>query len=311
MVSFIRSNRDRFLDSGAALARAAEILRGAGIESGRLDARLLLAHSLARPADEVFGTRELTAAQAEAFDRLIARRAAREPLAYITGTREFWSLPFAVGPGVLVPRPETETLVEEALRDFGDLAAPLRVLDIGTGSGCLLCAFLMERRNATGIGVDVSGEALSYAAANLRRHGLDGRSRLFECPWAPPGEAGFDVIVANPPYLTGAEFEAAAPEIREHEPRAAFVAGRDGLDAVRTLASILPELLNPSGLAYVEIGAGQRTPAGEILGRSGLEVWRAVPDLSGVPRCLVIGRADMGGAQAPPKNSVGKELATR
>ncbi|MGH6887759.1 MAG: peptide chain release factor N(5)-glutamine methyltransferase [Rhizomicrobium sp.] len=273
-----------------ALARAAGVLHAAGIESARLDARVLLAFALGVSPEFLVTVDEVSAGRIGEFDRLLARRANREPLAYITGTREFWSLSFTVGPGVLIPRPETETLIETALKEFPETAMPLRVLDIGTGSGCLLVALLAERAPAIGTGVDRSDAALGYARRNVSAHGLDRRVHLVRSSWCPPGDGVFDMILSNPPYLSEAEFESAPPEIRNHEPRTSLVAGPDGLAAMRALGPVLGALLAPSGLAFFEIGTGQRDAATQILQSCGLEVRRAVPDLSGVPRCLVIGR---------------------
>lgn len=278
-----------------ALALGADSLRVAGIESARLDARVLLAWSLGLAPESVLAAGELSSSSVEHFETLIARRGRREPLAYITGNREFWSLSLAVGSGVLIPRPESETLVEAALREFPDADAPLRVLDIGTGSGCLILAFLSERPAAIGTGVDVSQAALVYTRQNAARLGLEGRVRLLEGSWRPPGNEEFDVVLVNPPYLTEAEFDASPPEIREHEPRDALAAGQDGLAAMRSLAPLLAPMLSGEGQAFLEIGWGQSGRIAEILGPHGLEVRRSVPDLSGVPRCLVVGRPGRGG----------------
>lgn len=286
-----------------ALAEGAAQLHAAGIESARLDARVLLATAVHVSPDQIFTAEELGPEQRGKYRELVARRRAREPLAYITGAKEFWSLSFAVGPGVLIPRPETETLMETALHRFSE-GRPLTTLDIGTGSGCLLIAFLTERPSATGVGVDTSEAALPWAERNARAHGVSERFRLEKAAWEPAGTEPFDVILANPPYLTAAEFEAAEPEIREWEPRSALVAGHDGLDAIRSLAPVLRCRLAPWGQAFVEVGAGQEPAAMEILGRSGLDVLEIIPDLSGIPRCLVIGHAGRGGVE-PPKKSVG------
>lgn len=277
-----------------ALAEATARLRAAGIESARLDARLLLACAMKVPADAVFAGGELRPDQNEQFGALLARRAAREPLAYITGDKEFWSLSFAVGPGVLIPRPETETLVEAALRRF-DAQALLRVLDIGTGSGCLLISFLTERPKATGVGIDASKAALAWASRNALCLGVAPRSRLEEASWEPAGANRFDVILVNPPYLKAAEFEASEPEIRLWEPHSALVGGKDGLGSIRTLAPVLGHLLTDDGRAFVEIGMGQAPPATEILTLAGLDVHEVIADLSGIPRCLIAGRTGGGG----------------
>jgi len=255
---------------------------------------VLLATAAQVSPDQFFAAGELQPAEQERFFALIARRAAREPLAYITGTKEFWSLTFAVGPGALIPRPESETLVESALRTC-DKDRPLRVLDIGTGSGCLLIAVLVERAGATGIGVDLSEAALGWADKNAVTLGVAQRCRLESADWEPAGAGSFDVILANPPYLTTAEFAQSEPEIREWEPRSALVAGEDGLDAIRSLAPVLGRRLALGGQAFVELGQGQGPAAAEILARSGLEVLAIIPDLSGVPRCLIAGRAGRGG----------------
>lgn len=279
-----------------ALGRGTGILRAAGIESARLDARVLLAFALGVSPDSIFALEGVSPEGMEEFGRVVERRRAREPLAYITGVREFWSLPFEVGPGVLIPRPETELLVEAALREFGAGDGQLRVLDIGTGSGCLLVAFLAERSRARGTAVDSSDVALAYARRNVIAHGLAARARLVQASWDSPGERAFDVVFCNPPYLSEAEFALASPEIRLHEPRSALVAGTDGLAAMRALAPSLVETLAPSGLAFVEIGAGQSAQVSEIILSCGLEVRQTIPDLSGVPRCLMIGRPGPGGA---------------
>jgi release factor glutamine methyltransferase len=280
----------------AALARGALRLRAAGIGNARLDARVLLAHVVGVASDAVFEHAEIESDRIEAFDAAIARRALREPLAYITGSKEFWSLSFAVGPGVLLPRPETETLIEEALRFFSDRSAALNVLDIGTGSGCLLVAILADCESARGLGIDISDAALAYARQNALRHGVSGRSRFLNAEWCPPGPETFDVVLSNPPYLSAREFEHAQPEIRHYEPRSALAAGSDGLDGMRALAPVLAKCLAPQGRGFVEAGAGQAGPAAQILAASGLEVRRFVPDLSGVPRCLVVGRTGESGS---------------
>ncbi|HLY05549.1 MAG TPA: peptide chain release factor N(5)-glutamine methyltransferase [Rhizomicrobium sp.] len=277
-----------------ALAEGAAQLRAAGIESARLDARVLLAAALQISPDMAFAGGELRPGEYEQFAALIARRAAREPLAYVTGHREFWSLSFAVGAGVLVPRPETETLVEAALARFG-AGKPLRVLDIGTGSGCLLISVLLARPEATGVGIDLSESALAWARKNAIAAGVFPRCRLELADTKPAGGERFDVILANPPYLSASEFEASAPEIRLWEPPCALVGGEDGFDAIRSLAPLLGRMLARGGKAFVEVGIGQAIAAAEILAGSGLDVCDVVSDLSGIPRCLVAGRAGNGG----------------
>jgi release factor glutamine methyltransferase len=303
-----------------ALSRGVAQLQAAGIESARLDARILLSQALHIPSDSMFPG-EAAPDQIELFESLVARRAAREPLAYIRGYKEFWSLDFEVGPGVLIPRPETETLIEEALRRFPDSDAPVRILDIGTGSGCLLVSFLKERPNARGVGIDSSEAALSYARRNAARHDLAGRCRFaLAAADAPPGKIGsawvgdagiFELIFANPPYLTDEEFTASVREIKDYEPQKAFVGGPVGLEGFHAFLPLAARCLSTSGVALFEIGAGQRDKVTEIVRGEGLEVGAAISDLSGIPRCLVIGHAGEGSPLAPLKNSVGKGPATR
>jgi len=251
---------------------ATERLRAAKLLSARADARILWRHAEGR--DDV-------------FQQFIARRLSHEPVAYITGHKEFWSLDFDVGPGVLIPRPETETLVEQALRELGDRTRSYRLLDLGTGSGCLLIALLKELSNATGIGVDASADALAVASTNLLRHGLVNRAALVAGGWdAAPGQ--FDLIVANPPYVRSGDLQALPPDVRDNEPKEALDGGPDGLDAYRSLAFLLPRYLSSTGIALLEIGAGQHQVVG-LMEAAGLVLFRIVPDLAGIPRCLVVG----------------------
>ena len=221
---------------------------------------------------------------------MISRRAAREPLAYITGRREFWSLSFAVGPGVLIPRPDSETLIETLLRLRSDRTAPLSILDLGTGSGCLLIAALTEYPNATGAGIDSSPDALRWAVTNLAAHHLAARAALIETAWPEEARPGFDVILSNPPYIPTAEIETLEPEVSRFEPRAALDGGADGLDAYRALAPRIARLLKPSGLAILELGQGQGGAVTALMTAAGLEVPQIAPDLAAIPRALVANR---------------------
>ncbi len=272
-----------------ALCTATRRLRAAGIEDARAEARLLLRHVTALSPDVLVAEpdRRLEAEAQARFEALLVRRAAREPMAYVLGEREFWSLPLTVGPGVLVPRPETETLVEAALEVFPDRTVPLRILDLGTGSGCLLLALLREYPNAVGVGVDRSAEALGHAAENARRHGLTGRALLVRGDWGRALAGPFELIVANPPYVASGELADLAPEVARHEPRAALDGGPDGLDAYRAILPDLPRLLAPAGVACVEIGAGRAATLSRLAARVGLAVGSRA-DLAGIPRCLVL-----------------------
>jgi len=272
-----------------ALCAATHRLRAAGIEQARAEARSLLRHVTGLPPEALVADRDrvLETEALTRFEALVARRAAREPMAYILGVREFWSLPLFVGPGVLVPRPETETLVEAALEAFPDRRAPLRILDLGTGSGCLLLALLREYPNASGVGVDRSAEALALATLNARRHGLADRAQLVRGDWGRGLAGSFELIVANPPYVASGELAELAPEVARYEPRAALDGGADGLDAYRAILPDLPRLLAPAGVACLEIGAGQATALAALAEVAGFRV-AVRPDLAGIPRCLVL-----------------------
>lgn len=248
-----------------AIRRLAE----AGVDNPRLDVRLLWDHSQRNPG---------------IFQSFIKRRIAREPLAYITGYKEFWSLEFEVGPGILVPRPATETLVEQVLDAFPGVGDPLTILDLGTGSGCLLISLLKEFPNARGLGVDSSPKALDVAGRNLTRHGLDNRATLTSGNWLDNLEGHWSVIVSNPPYIPTADIAGLEPDVRDYEPMSALDGGPDGLDAVRVLAKTMR---GRGRMAFVEIGIGQGEAAASIFTAAGHTVLRVAADLAGIPRILV------------------------
>jgi release factor glutamine methyltransferase len=270
------------------LTRAAERLRAAGIARPQAEARLLLAHAMGVPQETIVGETALPDAAAEArFEGFVARRADREPFAYIVGRREFWSRDFAVGPGVLIPRPESETLIEQALARFSDPDTPLRALDFGTGSGALLLAFLSERKRATGIGIDCSPAALDYARRNAVDLGIAERAQFLAGDFSRAPVALFDVIFANPPYIAANEIAALEPDVAAHEPHLALDGGADGLDSYRALAPLIAARLAPGSFAFVEIGHGQAKAVSEIFIKGGLEIAQIVSDLSAIARCVV------------------------
>ena len=274
---------DRLLDEGAGQ------LRRAGIESPRREARLLLGHALGVPAGEIASGRVAISQQAaDMFSRALLRRCQHEPFAYITGIREFWSLSFAVSRDVLIPRPETETLIESALRKFPSRDAPLRVLDLGTGSGCLLLAFLSERPNATGVGADLSQAALRLAARNARDLSLAGRATFIQSRWTSGISGRFDVVFANPPYIPADEFAGLAPEVAQYEPRLALDGGADGFRAYREIAAELAKSMAPGGLLFVEAGYGQALEVRNIFSAAKFQHRDTVSDLGGVPRCIAM-----------------------
>jgi release factor glutamine methyltransferase len=285
-----------------ALRRGATILRTAGIEDPELESSLLLRHALQR--DRVFYyvhlPEALTAAQEEAFLELVRRRSQHRPAAYLTGVREFYGIEFYVAPGVLIPRPETELLVEQSLRLLRARSSPDRppvFVDVGTGSGAVVVAVAKASPNVRCFGFDRSTAALQIAALNAKRPGVAGRIELLLGDLLSPLPCRADVIAANLPYIPTLLWQGLPLEIRDHEPREALDGGPDGLDAIRRLISATPDRLVPAGALLLEVGAGQ---AGAVLAllRDALPDAQhyAVPDLAGIPRVVV---ADRGAGQVP------------
>lgn len=272
------------------LGNAALRLSVAGIESPRLDARLLLAHAIGVPPDALIGSIAVSPEASVQFESFLARRILREPVAYIIGKREFWSFEFEVGHGVLIPRPETETLIEQVLEVFPDRTAPLDIIDLGVGSACLLAACLSEYPNARGVGIDAAEQALSWARRNTGRLGLAGRCKLDLGSWDTVPLAPADVILSNPPYIPSRDISLLAPDVRLFEPVSALDGGEDGLDAYRALAPVIGRLLKPEGFAFLEIGAGQDGAVPAILETQSLQAIRIEPDLAGIRRCVVSAR---------------------
>lgn len=265
------------------IARAAARLPG---ETPRLDAELLIAHLLGVERNELLMRRlddDLREGDAEA---LVARRQAGEPIAYIVGTREFWSLPFRVTPDVLIPRPDSETLIEAAIADLPDDACP-HILDLGTGSGCLLLAALHQWPGGWGVGVDRSARAIAVAQDNARRLGLGARAAFMVGDWAGALAASFDLVLANPPYI--AVDEPLPRDVADYEPASALYAGTDGLADYRRIVPLLPGILSATGVAHLEIGHSQADLLREMARAVGLES-RLRRDLAGHPRCVSIRR---------------------
>lgn len=252
-------------------------------DNPRLEARLLLAHALGVTAADLIRD-PARMIDPESFLAMIDQRSRHEPIAYLTGHREFWSLDLLVSPATLIPRPDTETIVEQALRAA---PAPRRVLDLGTGSGCLLLAILHERPAAFGIGIDRSADAIAIARANARRCGLDGRAAFTVGDWATAVAGPFDLVVSNPPYIPHDDIAGLMPEVRLHEPLAALDGGEDGLVAYRHIIPDLPRLIGADGVAVLEVGIGQADTVA-ALGRAQGMASLVVPDLAGVPRAVVL-----------------------
>lgn len=269
-----------------ALAQAARQLSQTS-DTARLDVELLMAEALGIDRDRLI----LDPPEREPpkrFWTMVERRKAGEPVAYITGRRAFWNIELHVGPGVLIPRPDSEVLISSAIEHFEGKPGPRRILDLGTGPGTLLLAALDLWAEATGVGVDSSRRALSYATANARRLGLEKRARFRLGNWADGIDERFDLVLCNPPYV--AEDEPLGAGVAEHEPEEALLAGPEGLDAIRGLAPEIPRLLAPGGLAAVEIGASQGEVAARLLRRGGLAA-KVVQDLGGRDRAVLLSRA--------------------
>ena len=274
------------------VSEAARRLAEAGIDArdAAFDAEVLARHALGwdratylarwrEPAPPGFGDR---------FGPLVARRCRREPVARIAGSREFWGLDIEVAPAVLVPRPESELLVETALARLGDRAAQWEIADVGTGSGCLAIALAHELPRARVAATDISPDALAVARRNAARHGVADRVTFHRADLLDDLPGPFDLIVSNPPYVPDAVIDTLAPEVSRHEPAAALRGGRDGLDTVRRLAGVAAGRLRTGGWLVMEIGAGQSGDAAGIGRGAGMRAVAAHPDLQGIPRAVVM-----------------------
>ena len=281
--------------------RLSSALRAAGVDNPALDARLLIAHALGIERAQLLSQpdRLLTNDEMRAVEDLIARRARREPVSRILGMREFWGLPFALNEATLDPRPESETVVETAIRnqmsdarknnssDIRHLTSDFRILDLGTGTGCLLLALLHELPDATGLGVDCAPRAVEQARENAIRLGLGTRAEFKIGNWAEGIDEPFDLVVSNPPYIVRGEIPALMPEVREYDPARSLDGGADGLDAYRLLIPQLPSLLKPGGIAVFEIGIGQGDAVRALFEKSGFRDIETRCDLGGIERCLI------------------------
>jgi release factor glutamine methyltransferase len=270
----------------------AQAFRQAGLDSPDLDARLLVGHALTLDHAALVAATErtLTAAEAQAIAALAARRLAGEPVARITGRKEFWGLDLRLDPETLVPRPESETVVEAALAALGPgrTRQALRVADLGTGSGALLLALLSELPGAHGTGTDTSLAALECARANAAALGRANRASFVLCDYGAALAGSLDLVVSNPPYVRRGEIATLMPEVRLYDPLRALDGGPDGLDGCRAIAADASRLISPGGILVVELGAGQLAATRSHFTAAGLTVLSSRSDLSGVPRALVL-----------------------
>ena len=272
------------------IAQAALTLRLAGVDDAIVEARILCAALLGVDRAQLLAQdrRTLHPDDHVRLDAALVRRAGGEPIARILGQREFWSLPFTVNAATLVPRSDSETLIDVALTLFHDRRAPLRILDLGSGSGCLLLALLSEFPNATGIGTDIAQDAVKMATQNAAQLGLGTRGKFIATSWSNGISETFDLVISNPPYIASAVIATLDREVRDHDPVAALDGGADGLDAYRALAGILPGLWREGGHALFEIGYDQAVSAAEIFHAAGLGAAQVKRDLAGHPRCLTL-----------------------
>jgi release factor glutamine methyltransferase len=270
-----------------AISYGAERLRAAGIETSRLEARLLLAQALGITPESLLGGPDHDS-DCGRYEELLRRREAREPLALILGRREFWSMDFLVSDATLVPRPESEVLIEAARAAFPDAAhLPRRILDLGTGTGCLLLAALAEFPAAFGIGLDISPAAASLAQRNAAMPGFADRTAFLVADWTNAIAGRFDLVLSNPPYISSVDIPRLMREVAHYEPRCALDGGIDGLDAYRVLIPRLPEIFGFAGVAVFELGLGQAEAVRALASAAGLTA-SFVPDLAGIDRVIVL-----------------------
>jgi release factor glutamine methyltransferase len=276
---------------------ARDRLRAAGIpdDEADLDARLLAEHVLGWDTARFFSTAAADpepAGFAERYEALVARRTAREPISYIVGHHEFWGLRFEVSSAVLIPRPETELIVEIGLEVVRDRSAEARIADVCTGSGCIAIALASERRSATVVAADTSDAALELARRNAATHAVDQGVRFVNADVLEGVDGPFDMIVANPPYVRDGDRATLQPEVRDHEPPQALFAGADGLDVIRRLVAQAPTRLESGGMLVFEIGFGQAEAVDHLIsGTDGLKMIGLRRDLQGIPRAAIAGRA--------------------
>jgi release factor glutamine methyltransferase len=260
-------------------------LSAAGIDNPKLDAQLLVGHVLTLDRTQMFAQaqRMLSADEIKHIDALIERRLKHEPVARIIGEREFWGLPFGLNEATLEPRPDSETLTEAALKHAKNAA---RILDLGTGTGCLLLSLLHELPNATGLGIDIAPRAVEQAQKNAERLELDDRAIFKTSNWLEGITGRFDLIISNPPYIPANDIPNLMPDVREFDPRAALDGGKDGLDVYRLLIPQLSNFLNPEGLVIFEVGQGQVQRVSEMFKSAGFQNVSIRNDLGGTARCV-------------------------
>ena len=286
------------------IAAAQKRLAQASVDNPALDARLLIGHALGLDRASLLTQEQriLTQEERATIKYLISRRAAREPVGRILGQSEFWGLPFGLNEATLEPRPDSETLIEAALaflekkkekwdpclrRDDRKEKKSLHILDLGTGTGCLLLSLLQELPQATGLGIDISPRAIDQATTNAKQLGLEDRSTFQTGDWLEGVDEKFDLILSNPPYIPSQDIAQLDPEVRLFDPKKALDGGTDGFDPYRTLIPLIPSFLRPKGIVVFEVGIYQAEPVKDIMKRNGFERIESKADLSNIPRCII------------------------
>ena len=274
---------------GGAFEQACLQLLEAGVREPRLDVRLLIAHVTGSDTASVFGfpERRLGKGQVRELNQLVKRRIDREPMAHILGTREFWSLPFSVTRDTLVPRPDSETLIEAVLQHFSDTTKKRSILELGTGSGCLLLALLSEFPNANGTGVDRSDAALEVAERNAKALKLDHRASFVNGNWADAIKDQYEIVISNPPYIPSDEIQNLDADVALFEPMSALDGGADGLDSYRIIVAQIHRVMAEEAYIFLETGTGQAPAVADMIEASGMQVIDIKKDLSGIERCVV------------------------
>jgi release factor glutamine methyltransferase len=282
--------QSRTLSAKDMLRNAVLQLQSAHITTASMDARVLLQYVLGVTREQLLADTglQLSPRQQATYEDLVQRRCERQPVSHLIGKREFWNLTFKVTPDTLDPRPDSETLIEALLSRFPDREAPLKILDLGTGTGCLLLTLLSEYPAATGTGVDISPPALEVARENALNLGLENRADWLRSCWGNDVEGSFDIVISNPPYIPTHTIATLAPEVARWEPRLALDGGEDGMACYRAIAAQLPRLLAPKGYAAFEIGIGQARELGEVVTRHGLQVACIKDDLACIARCVLV-----------------------
>jgi release factor glutamine methyltransferase len=274
------------------LERGASELAKVGVDDSRWEAELLLRHALGWSRERLLARlQEPVPAEAMGhFFQLLDRRRGRVPIQYLLGTQEFFGLSFRVTPAVLIPRPETECVVEQTLNLLGSLAHP-RIADVGCGSGCIAIAIAHSLPQARVVAIDASIAALAVARENAQRHGVIDRVEFLNgnllAPLIDGSQPALDAVVTNPPYISDEELDALEPEVVGHEPRLALAGGKEGLGVIAELVPQVTQALRPGGLLFMEVGCGQETRAGELVRDAGMAIVRVAPDLAGIPRVVV------------------------